>query len=942
MKFKPHFYLKNSLIVSLLFGVSFQVFSQNLNRHKVDSVLGSIHSKDQNINKKSYDSLGKAIFKLPLKEAISLFEYSISKTPTDYGRLRLYINYDKFLAIKNELDAEIEIGGKGLALSIKLNDVTNQVNFAVKIATSYIFKSMPDKAFPILNEAETLALKNEDQSLLGSIYYSKAMAYESIENFDEATKNYLKAWDYYKENDEEKGFFLYVMVDYFTKKKLPVEQAKFTEELIAYYADKTPNVPINHLPINKIFKSTEDANNISHYKAVIKASDSLRSIHAMVYSSFTLADIYTKINQPKKAIETLQTVERKLDSLHNSQQLLDVYLKLSVSNAKTKNYKEAYRYRLLESNLRDTITSEKMKKNIVELETKYQTQQKEQEITLLKSQKELSEQQKANQRNVLLGGIGLTSMAGLFFFFLYRNRQKTTKKLRELDTFKSKLFANISHEFRTPLTLISGPIDKRLNNDKLNEDDRNEFTMIQRNSNRLLNLVNQLLDLSKLESGRITLKVAQGNLSALLKSMASSFQHIASQKNINYNSTVEELKEVWFDKDVVEKTVINLLSNAFKYTPDNGTITFKVSNTDDQIKLSIENDGNTLTKKQIDHIFNRFYQADDTAEGVGIGLSLVKELVMLSHGSISVENTSDTSLAFTVLLPKHKTQFKPDELFETAMQEPLAEHKTYFTETETIAAQTIDEDLPILLVVDDEEDIRSFIKSAFKDAYQVVEANDGEMGIEKAIALVPDIIISDVMMPNKNGFELTSQLKQDERTSHIPIILLTAKVEDADKFLGLETGADDYIIKPFKIKGLEARVKNLIASREKLRQRYSQELILRPKDIAITNFDEKFLEKLQVVIDEKLIESSFNVEDFSKALSMSRMQLHRKLKALTGLSATEFIRSQRLKLAADLLKKSDANMSEIGYAVGFNDPSYFTKCFKEAYGCLPSEYASKS
>ena len=540
-----------------------------------------------------------------------------------------------------------------------------------------------------------------------------------------------------------------------------------------------------------------------------------------------------------------------------------------------------------------------------------------------------------------MAGIAVTTIAGLFFFFLFKNNQKTTKKLKELDDFKSKLFANISHEFRTPLTLISGPIDKRLNTLDLNEDDKNDFEMIQRNSDRLLNLVDQLLDLSKLESGHLNLKVAQGNLSVLLKSMASSFQHKAIQKSIDYTVHIEDLEKVWFDKDVIEKTVINLLSNALKYTPIDGAVKFRASVIDNKLVLYIENDSNVLTKEQIENIFNRFYQADENAEGVGIGLSLVKELVNLSYGKITVENTSKNTLVFKVYLPILKSQFKPKDLTDAEIDLPVLEQKEHTVDIEKETKQDIDENLPILLVVDDHEDIRAFVKSAFKNNYQVIEANDGEVGVEKAIELVPDIIISDVMMPKLNGFQLSETLKQDERTSHIPIILLTAKADDADRFMGLETGADDYITKPFKIKALETRVKNLINSRLQLRKRYSQELILKPTDITLSSFDAQFLEKVNSVMDKNIAEPSFSTEDFSKAVGMSRMQLHRKLKALTGLSATEFVRSQRLKLAADLLKKSDANVSEIGYSVGFNDHSYFTKCFKEMYGCSPTEFISK-
>ena len=644
---------------------------------------------------------------------------------------------------------------------------------------------------------------------------------------------------------------------------------------------------------------------------------------------------YLKSNQ--LALEA-NTMANGLESLIDKGDVLKL---LYESSEKLKDYKKAYQYAIEYQAVKDSLLKKENIQQMQALETQFQTKQKEQEITLLKSKSELAEQEQTNQRNILLGSIGLTSIAGLFFFVLFRNRQKTNRKLKELDAFKSKLFTNISHEFRTPLTLISGPIDQRLSKAELNEVDRAEFTMIQRNSERLLNLVNQLLDLSKLESGHLKLKVAQGDLSALLKALASSFQHKASQKKITYHTAIPAIPEAWYDTDIIEKTVVNLLSNAFKYTPKSGQVKFEVSVSNNHLQLYVENNSQQLTKVQIENIFNRFYQADENSDGVGIGLSLVKELVTLSHGEISVANVSESALAFTVSLPILKAAFNTEEIAETIEAAAPYQAEADIVETTPILEHDINEDLPILLIVDDQEDIRSFIKSAFKDSYQVVEAHDGVMGVEKAIALVPDMIICDVMMPNKNGFKLTTELKEDERTSHIPIVLLTAKVEDANRFEGLETGADDYITKPFKIKGLEARVKNLISSRARLRERYSQELVLRPKDIAISSFDEQFLEKLQEVLDKELTEASFSVEDFSKALGMSRMQLHRKLKALTGLSATEFVRSQRLKLAAILLKKSDANISEIGYMVGFNDPSYFAKCFKDAYGCSPTEYTSR-
>ncbi|PWI28928.1 hybrid sensor histidine kinase/response regulator [Flavobacteriaceae bacterium LYZ1037] len=521
-----------------------------------------------------------------------------------------------------------------------------------------------------------------------------------------------------------------------------------------------------------------------------------------------------------------------------------------------------------------------------------------------------------------------------------QNEHAETERLKELSDFKTKVYTNIAHEFRTPLTLISGPIEKRLESVDLSDTDRLEFGMIQRNAHRLLNLINQLLDLSKVKTKYLKLKVAQDNLGLFLKSLGASFEYQAAQQKIDYILTIETFKDAWFDRDVIEKIVTNLLSNAFKYTPKQGCILFKASAVNNHLQILVENNGIQLTEVQLENIFDRFYQINEQSEGVGLGLSLVKELVSLYKGTISVSNTQNNNIVFTVTLPLLKTHFQEEDIVETALSTQIKLESFNDKKTQKTASWNQLE-LPILLIIEDNQDIRTFVKSAFIDNFQVFEAENGKTGLELAIEIIPDIIISDVMMPLVDGFQLTSQLKQDDRTSHIPIILLTAKAEETAKTIGLETGADDYITKPFKLKLLEIKVRNLMNLREKLQQRYSQELVLKPKDMVVSDFDGKFIKKLKMVLDESLTESSFSVEDFSNALQMSRMQLHRKLKALTGLSATEFIRSQRLKLAVTLLQNSEANISEIGYSVGFNDPSYFTKCFKEAYGCSPSEYTSK-
>lgn len=778
-----------------------------------------------------------------------------------------------------------------------------------QISTSTFSYDGTETANTLLEKALIDAQELKDEELINKVY--RDLAYIKF-----LMKNYSKSKEY-----------LDLALPYYLKK----ENYKSVSRLYNIYE-------IYYITLDSLTKAKDFAiKRVAYLRNHNDSTELAKAIGA-------LGEMYSyRLNQIDKAMPYLNEAKLIYDTTHDTLHRPYLYLveELAICNAETGNYKLGYEYYKQAYRLRKDIVRESNDVTTRRLEARFQAKEKEQEIVLLTSEKQLLDQQRINQRNLLLGGIALTSIVGIFFYFLYRNRQKTTKKLQELDTFKSKLFANISHEFRTPLTLISGPIDKRLQTNNLNQDDRSEFEMIQRNSSRLLNLVDQLLDLSKLESGHLKLKVIQGDLSLLLSVLASSFQHKANQKQIDYTINISDISDAWFDKDVIEKTILNLLSNAFKYTAEGGYVTFSASTMDNQVEFYIENDTQQFTNSQIENIFNRFYQVDDNADGVGIGLSLVKELVTLAHGTISVENASVQSIAFRVQLPVLKSQFKPNEIVEETFNPSDIDTNLLSTQTIAPAEQIIDEDLPILLIVDDNEDIRAFITSAFKHQYQVVEANDGEVGVSKATALIPDIIISDVMMPKCNGFELSETLKQDPRTSHIPIILLTAKADEVDKFMGLETGADDYIVKPFKIKGLETRVKNLITSREQLRQRYSQEIVLRPKDISVTNIDELFLEKVQEVLDENLVESSFSTEDFSKAVGLSRMQLHRKIKALTGLTASEFIRSQRLKLAAELLKTSDINVSQIGYMVGFNNHSYFTKCFKEAYKCTPTDYIKK-
>ena len=334
------------------------------------------------------------------------------------------------------------------------------------------------------------------------------------------------------------------------------------------------------------------------------------------------------------------------------------------------------------------------------------------------------------------------------------------------------------------------------------------------------------------------------------------------------------------------------------------------------------------------------------SEGAGIGLSLVKELVHLNQGEITVEIENDDNIHFQVRLPIQKEAFQNLNQIEINCEtnKSIANiiSDSIVVNSEALENREKEEELPILLVVEDHEEVRQFIKSVWKNKYQVIEAKDGRQGIEKALEAVPDLIITDVRMPICDGIELCNTLKTDERTSHIPIILLTAGIGEEQELKGLQSGADDFITKPFKLLVLQTRVENLIATRRALRDRYSQEVLLKAKDIALTPTDTSFFNRVQKVLDEQLSNPGFSAELFCKSVGMSRMQLHRKLMAFTGLSTSAFIRSQRLKQAVHILKTSDATVNEVAYTVGFNTPSYFIKCFKETYKTTPAEYLNPS
>ena len=536
-------------------------------------------------------------------------------------------------------------------------------------------------------------------------------------------------------------------------------------------------------------------------------------------------------------------------------------------------------------------------------------------------------------------------------------KQVEAEKLAEIDHIKTRFLTNISHEFRTPLTLILGPIGQLLKQIRQREQVA-ELQIIKRNAQRLARLVNQLLDLSRIEAGKLTLKTRQDNLVPFLNRIVQSFESRARLKQIELTfETGKPTIQVYFDTEKMEHVFYNLIANALKFTPEQGSVKIRVLEKsglpvqDEQhlnhgvVCIVVSDTGPGIPEDKLDKIFDRFYQVSNSEtqgeSGTGIGLALARELVSLHQGRLTVKSTVGIGSEFSVILPLGRDHLKNIDIVidspPSQVPDDLADVTIPRKEKEPAVKQA-----PMVLIIEDNRDLRHYIRSVLKNTYHTLEAENGKTGLIEAIDKLPDCIITDVMMPEMNGYELCEQLKTDERTSHIPVIMLTARADLDSKIEGLETGADDYCIKPFNETELKVRVSNLIEQRKKLRKKFLEDITLPIEKVSVTSADQRFLRRVMDITLKEIHNESIDADSFSREVGFSRSQLHRKLKALVNMSTTEFIRSIRLRRAAELLSGASGTVSEIAYEVGFNNPSYFSACFRKQFGCLPFEYKQTS
>jgi signal transduction histidine kinase/ligand-binding sensor domain-containing protein/DNA-binding response OmpR family regulator len=534
--------------------------------------------------------------------------------------------------------------------------------------------------------------------------------------------------------------------------------------------------------------------------------------------------------------------------------------------------------------------------------------------------------------------------------FQLEQEQKEAERVRQLDKLKIKFLTNLSHEFRTPISLILGPVDTLLT--QQNEKTYGQLQMIKRNARRLLNLVNQLLDFRKMEEQELKLQESEGELVSFIKETSDSFKDLSERKKISFvfNSHIDQL-HTFFDHDKLERIVFNVLSNAFKFTLEGGKVSLeleKMHNPPTQCKtwvsIKISDTGIGIPEDKKEKIFERFFQNPTAAsvlnQGSGIGLAITKEFVQMHGGTIEVESEYEKGTTFYIHLPfvSIPTANDKDGLQKPGLNQTIQTKDSSVKINGTTNGKACD---PLILLVEDNEDFRSYLKDNLALHYKVVEACDGRDGWQKTLSHHPELIVTDISMPHMNGIELTKKIKSDKRTNHIPVILLTALTGEKEQIKGLETGANDYITKPFNFEVLNAKVTNLLTLNTTLKNTYTRQIKVLAPEIKIESDDEKLMNSIMIYLEENLTNPQLSVEDLSKHVGMSRSSLYNKILELTGQTPVEFIRSVKLEKAAVLLEKSDMNVAQIAYSTGFSTPHYFTKSFKTKFGMLPSEFMMK-
>lgn len=866
------------------------------------------------------------------------------------GELLGYMDLGTTYAIRGSFDTAISILRMALPLSPHVESSSEHAKIRLNIGNCFFRLGNLESALSyfLTSLEEYESLKSHDG--IAATSNNIGLLYENRGSMDKALIYYQKS--------------LEIRLRYGPKSKLPFNYSRIGN---IYFADERLDSAMHYYELylalaqqfeqpkeiaaatsnigNVYLKRGEGEQALDYYEKSLRGFEEIGDKYHMAYLRNNLAKAQILLKEYKEALALTQKSLVEAGQLNTLSLKKDAYeIRIDAFSGLGESLKVIDAMSSL-SEIKDSLLEKENQKILSELEVKYETKSKEARLF----EQDLKLAQEAILRNQLFLGIALLLLVflGVLFWLITRQRSKKHKmnlvlelkqaeadKLRELDQLKSHFFANISHEFRTPLTLILGPVKKLLNNYAKGEIAK-ELAMVHKNGIRLNHLVSQLMDLSRLEAGKMQLSLQSGDVIAFVRGIAHSFVSKADLKEINYEVQIDEQTLLTsFDPDKLQSILSNLLSNAFKYTQEEGRVDFEVRVLDEDKKLEyrVSDNGIGIPQDKLAHIFERFYRVEGSEiEGAGIGLALTQELIHLYGGEIRVTSTEGEGTSFVVQLPL--LPYDEENIWQGSKKEAIYERATEKHPTLPILNSTH----PTILLVEDNPDVRAFIVDQISGYYQVNEAKNGRDGWEILEKHVPDLIITDVMMPEMDGNAFTRKVKTEEISSHIPVIMLTAKGDKASKLEGLETGADDYLSKPFDADELLLRIRNLIEQRKLLREKFSQSGELRPAAVSVNSLDESFLRRIMELVENHMGNDTFSIEELAGEIGMSRGNLHKKLKALTGMSPSVFVRTLRLHRAKDLLKQQAGTAAEISYMTGFSSPAYFSKCFKDQFGMAPGE-----
>ena len=966
--------LKHCYIVVVVCAALFHPELSSAQNKQIDSLLSLLAHANDTGRVNILNKLSSSYWYLDPQKTIHYAEEALtlaSSLSFKKGMITAYNNTGVGHYQVNRYDEALRWYNKALALNRETGNFLGEGHVLSNIGMIYWKQGVLTMAVEYYLQALKIWEDHELENEMASVFDNLGNVYNEQEEYDRALSYYQKAVAIQKKfsgNEHERSMTLSNIGTAHLGKTTYHEALKYflqSLDLLPEEDNESRAVSLSNIGLTYI--ELGDADKAASYLSqALVLQEQIQDSDAMIHTLLGLS----KTNRLRGDLKQSEIhARRALDlalQIKSLPVLAEAWLALSEISEKKGDFKNAHDYYRNYVRSKDSITDTENIYKIAQLQAGFETKRKQEEIEALKRQRE----EHAFRRNAIIAGLmALLIISGLV---VSRQRLKIRKnnqlgkineqlvsqssqlqeqadKLRELDKMKSTFFANISHEFRTPLTLILNSLSDRISSSRYstNHPELEQLQVMYRNARRLLNLINQLLDLSKVEAGQMKLAPENCDLSEIVRVVHGSFSSLGVSKNITFTYEVPSPVICRLDMDKVEKILYNLLSNAFKFTPIGGSIQLQAHQMDDAIQLTVRDSGRGIPQDQLPHVFNRFYtgkQYYSDEQGTGIGLALTKELVELHGGKIWVESDQHGTCFFLRLpfVPALREAITFSIADNVLGDVPLVATSV---PTERIPPRIVPQEDPTratVLIIEDNEDLRNYIQRHLDDTYEVLVAGNGHIGLEKAVETVLDLVITDWMMPELDGLEVCRQLKSDERTSHIPVIMLTALAGKDSRFQGLETGADDYLTKPFDNKELNLRIKNLVDGRKVLRERFSRELYVGPKKIKVSSMDEKFLEKVTTAVETYMGEPDFNMEKFGQEVGLSRMQLHRKLKALTGESPGDFLRTTRLKKARLLLEARAGNVSEIAYEVGFNNLSYFSKCYREYFGVAPNETISSN